>query len=221
MKILVFLLVLANLLFYAFTEGVFGRPGNPDAGRAEQQVQPDRLRIVSRGEAPAKPAVEAKVETPVVADDEPVCVAWPHLSAADADRLAALLAERHAGFRLSRQAVAGEGSGWWVYVPPLASKAEAERKAAELRGLGVADYFPIQEGPNRNAISLGIFSSQKGAQERLAELRTKGVRSARIAPRPGKDGSVSLRATGPASAREALLASVEGILPRAEVQACK
>ena len=64
MKLLVFLLVLGNLLFYAFTAGYFGRPDNPDAGRIEQQVAPDRLRIVSRGEAPAVPA-KAGAPTPL------------------------------------------------------------------------------------------------------------------------------------------------------------
>ena len=52
MKALVFLLVLVNLLFYAFTEGVFGRPGNPDAGRVDQQLVPERVRIVARGDQP-------------------------------------------------------------------------------------------------------------------------------------------------------------------------
>ena len=55
MKALVFLLVLANLLFFAFSEGYFGRAENPDAGRVERQVLPERMRIVSRGEVPAAP----------------------------------------------------------------------------------------------------------------------------------------------------------------------
>ena len=56
MKAIVFLLVLANVLFYAFTEGYLGRSESPDAGRVEQQVQAERMRIVSRGEVPAAPA---------------------------------------------------------------------------------------------------------------------------------------------------------------------
>ena len=56
MKPLVFLLLLFNLLFYAFTQGYFGRTENPDAGRIEKQVFAERMRIVSRGEVPAVPA---------------------------------------------------------------------------------------------------------------------------------------------------------------------
>ena len=50
--------------------------------------------------------------------------------------------------------------------------------APELRQLGITDYFVILDGPNRFAISLGVYSSEKGGQERLAEVKEKGVRSA-------------------------------------------
>ena len=44
MKVLVFLLVLGNLLFYAFSAGYLGHPDNPDAARVDQQITPERLR---------------------------------------------------------------------------------------------------------------------------------------------------------------------------------
>lgn len=249
MKTLVFLLVLGNLLFYAFSQGYFGEAENPDAIRVEKQVLPERMRIVSRGEAPAikaktpepvKPepvAEEVKTEPaakPVavveeakpepVAKPQPVptaCLAWEHLSAADADKLGAVLSGKFAGFKVNRRLVAAEGSGWWVFVPPQANKAEAEKKAGELRQLGVNDYFIIQDGASRFAISLGVFSSEKGAQERLAEVKEKGVRSARLTPRPGKDSTVNLQATGPAPEKAALLEAVAKALPKAGGQSCK
>lgn len=227
MKALVFLLVVANLLFYAFAAGLFGHPDNPDAGRPAQQVKPDALRIVARGDAPAKaetppPAApeSAPEAAPPVVDKTPVCLLWEKLAVADADRLAALIGDKFGEFRLGRQAVAGESSGWWVYIPPLPGKPDADRKAAELRGLGITDYFQIQEGPNRFAISLGIYSSEKGAQERLAEVKAKGVRSARLTPRPGKEGTLTLRASGPAGQAAALQKAVGDALPKNEARPC-
>ena len=117
--------------------------------------------------------------------------------------------------------MAAEGSGWWVFVPPLPNKAAAEKKAGELRQFGVTDYFIVPDGFNRYAISLGVFSSEKGGQDRLAELKDKGVRSARLAPRPGKDSTVNLQASGPAAAKAAVLAAVGKVLPKAEAQGCK
>lgn len=252
MKVLVFLLVLINLLFYAFTAGYLGRPDNPDAGRVDQQVSPERLRVVSRGEAPPKVAAapakaepapptaetppapaaepEAKADpvkqevaekAPEKTDAASVCLAWRQLSVADADKVAALMGKRFADFKLSRKNVAGESNGWWVYIPPLQSKADADKKAAELRDLGVTDFFIVQDGGSRYAISLGIFSTEKGGNDRLAELKAKGVRTAQIGPRPSKDTLVSLQVKGPGDKKAAVIAAVADALQKNEALACK
>ena len=236
MKALVFLLVLVNMLFYAFSEGYFGQPENPDGGRLERQVQPERMHIVSRGEQPGVPAKASDAVKPVEplrheeSKPEPaskidapveICLAWENLSSLEADRLSALLVSQFADFKLVRRQAEGEANGWWVYISALPGKAEVEKKAGELRQFGVTDYFVIPDGPNRFAISLGVFTSEKRAQERLAEVKEKGVRSARLAPRPGKDGTVSLQATGPAQPKATLLEAVGKELPKANLETCK
>lgn len=246
MKAIVFLLVLANVLFYAYSEGYLGAPEHPDAGRLAQQVMPERMRIVSRGEVPAVPAPErvkapepvqtiapektapekaapekaapekAAAEPPAepvagsakVAAESSVCLVWEHLSVVDAERVNGVLSAKFSNYKVSRQVAGGESNGWWVYIPPLLGKPEADKKASELKAFGVTDYFIIPDGPNRFAISLGIFTAEKGGQERLAELKEKGVRSARLTPRPGKDGTVSLEARGPQASKDALLKAV-------------
>jgi len=235
-KALVFLLILFNLLFYAFTQGYFGQAEHPDAGRIEKQVFAEGMRIVSRGEVPAvqAKAPEPEPAKPEIAPEPPqaevvnrsaaaelACFAWASLSVAEADQLNALLERKFTEFNLTRQVVAGEANGWWVFIPPLPGKAEVDKKAGEIRQLGITDYFVILEGPNRFAISLGVYSSEKGGQERLAEVKEKGVRSARLAPRPSKDGTVNMQATGPAEGKPALLEAVGKVLPKAEVQGCK
>jgi hypothetical protein len=238
-RILVFLLVLANLLFYAFSEGYFGRAENPDARRMTQQVAPERMKIVARGDLPTStpaptppvvpsPPAEPEAQAPVapVATPEPVVVAscsrWENLQPADADRLAALIGQKFPAFKLSRRLDPGEGNGWWVFIPPQADKAGADKKAAQLRGLGVTDYFIVQEaGPNQYAISLGIFSSEKGAQERLADTKALGVRSAKLSMRPGKDSHVSLDARGPAVDMPALRKVAAGAVPAVKAQNCQ
>ena len=228
MKALVFLLILFNLLFYAFTQGYFGQAEHPDAGRIEKQVLAEGMRIVSRGEVPpepAKPEIAPEPPQPEVVNKsatvEPACFAWASLSVAEADQLNALLEKKFTEFKFTRQIVAGEANGWWVFVPSLPGKAEVDKKAGEIRQLGITDYFVILDGPNRFAISLGVYSSEKGGQERLAEVKEKGVRSARLAPRPSKDGTVNVQATGPAEGKPALLEAVGKVLPKAEAQGCK
>lgn len=218
MRLLVFLLVLANLLAYVIGAGYFGRPDHPDAARLTQQVAPERVRIVSRGEAPATRPAPPPAEPEAVA---PTCLRWRGLDAAEASTLSRLLGERHPGFALDKATRPDEGKGWWVFIPAAVNRAEAEKKAAELRQLGVTDYFILPDNnPNRLAISLGIFSTEKGAQERLTELRGKGVRSARLMPRPGQAPRFDVEARGPLPERDALLATISEALPRLNAEDC-
>src|SRR6185295_5422808 len=77
-----------------------------------------------------------------------------------------------------------EHAGWWVFIPPLTNRQGALRKAAELKQLGVEDYFIVQEeGALRWALSLGVFRTEEAAQARLAALRAQGVRTARVGAR--------------------------------------
>lgn len=249
MRLLVFLLVLANLLFYAFAEGYFGQPESPDAHRVAQQIAPEKVKIVAEKELSpvAAVAVPEQPPTPVPAPQtaetpapppapDPVpakeaevaskevaiaCSRWPALQQKDAERLAALIAKRFPDVKLSRRQEVVEGNGWWVFIPPLPDKAEADKKAGQLRGFGVTDYFVVQEpAASRFAISLGVFSSEKGAQDRLAELKEKGVRSAKLGVRPGNDDTLTLTASGPESDRAALRTAASGLLPKAKVQDC-
>lgn len=240
MKALVFLLVLANLFFYALANGLLGRADNPDAQRVDQQVAPERLRIIGRGEAPppppaASPAPSTDGEpvpgTPLpsatpgnTADATPTgagCLRWDKLAAGDAERLASLIADKFPATRTSRQAVEGEGNGWWVFIPPLASRADAEKKAGELRARGVTDYFiNLEAGTQRYAISLGVFSTEKGAMERLAELRARNVRSAQVTARPGRTAQVTLEASGPLADQAGLRVAAGELLPRQPATDC-
>lgn len=247
MKPLVFVLVLANVLFFAYAEGYFGRPENPDAGRIEQQIHPERIRVVARGEPPSaadgakkmpepqpaekeaepvekEPVAEAPAPAPAPqpAPGPQACVVWSELTAAEANRLSSLVEAKFADFKVERRATPVEGAGWWVFIPPLSTKAEADRKAGELKRLGVADYFVVQEaGPNRFAISLGVFSNENGANEQLTKLKGKGVRSARMGQRIGKDALQAVEASGPASRQAALVAAAKEAMPDIVSQKCR
>src|SRR5260221_1167246 len=78
-------------------------------------------------------------------------------------------------------------------MPTQRNRQASNQKAAELRKLGVEDFFIVQEDPNfRLAISLGVFKTEEAARERLAGLRTKGVRTGRAGPRETPLRKVSL-----------------------------
>jgi len=257
MRVLIFVLALANLLFLAYAQGYFGRADNPDAVRVTKQVQPEAMQVVSRGEPPAPsaaklvppPLPEAATVTAVASDggdtpattapagetaakeeqlagtadkNQTICLAWPSLTASEADRLSALLSEKFDDFRQSRKLTPATSAAWWVFIPPQANKADADKKASELKKLGVSDFFVIQDsGPNRWAVSLGVFSAESGANGRLNELKAKGVRSAKVGPRNPRDAAQTFEARGPAERQAALQAAVAEVLAAAQSQACQ
>ena len=111
---------------------------------------------------------------------------WGEFSGSDLARATAVLADLKLGDKLAQRQVE-HVSGYWVYIPPLPTRVEVDRKIAQLKARGVTEYFVVQEaGPAHNAISLGIFKSADAAQKFLQNLMQKGVKSARVGERMSK-----------------------------------
>lgn len=146
---------------------------------------------------PAAPAPALPAAPPVRPSAEPVaaaaaasaptaiaaCLELGGLTADDAKRTA----ERIGTERLAAQIAvkpAPDATSWMVYLPALASRAEADKAAGELRAKGFDDFFVIQDNSAlRNAISLGVFRSEEAARNRAAALAARGVRDARVVAR--------------------------------------
>ncbi|WP_083251142.1 SPOR domain-containing protein [Acidihalobacter yilgarnensis] len=71
-------------------------------------------------------------------------------------------------------------AAYWVYLPPYASLAQAQGVARRLKKKGYLDYFIVAGNQNANAISLGLFKEQRGAERRLTRVKGLGF-PARIA----------------------------------------
>ena len=89
--------------------------------------------------------------------------------------------------------------GYWVYLPPFASKHEADDAAELLRRRGVKDIYVVTDEADRNAISLGVFSQHEGAIERLKEMRKLGYHP-QMAERFRDEPRYWVDAKGPAAA---------------------
>jgi hypothetical protein len=130
-------------------------------------------------------------------------VEWGGFAAAEAPRAEEALAALALGERVAQRR-SDETAGWWVFSPPQGNRQAALKKAAELKALGVDDYFVVQdEGAVRWAVSLGVFSTEDAAKTRLEALKARGVRSAQVGARDApvqkiwyqvRDADASLRA---------------------------
>ncbi|MCM8594596.1 SPOR domain-containing protein [Accumulibacter sp.] len=220
MRVAVFLLVLANLLFFVWSRGYLGSPANPDERRMSLQLLADQIRVVARDDPPAPPAKNAGGERKVSAKNGEVCAQWTDLASTDADRIEKLVGEQFAAFRVRRNV--SESSGYWVFIPPQGSKEEANRKTAELEELGITDYLIIQAGgPNQWAVSLGTYRTEEAANLGLEVLRAKGVKSARMGERKTRPASTTLEISGPGGQADALHRAIGALVPKAGPVACK
>ena len=194
MRVVLLFLVLLNIGFFAWTKYMQPAQSVTDARPMAREMQPERLRIVSPAPAPgsetppaaaAPTAAAAPSPAPPAPRPEPIaCLEWGSFTLADAPAAAKVVGSLGLGDRMSERRTE-EIAGWWVFIPPQSDgRAGAVRKARELRGLGVKDYFVVQdEGPNRWAVSLGVFSTEAAAKSRLEALLKLKVRSAEVGQR--------------------------------------
>lgn len=174
MRLAFFLLLLVNLAFYVWSAGFLGgQGGGHEPERLHQEISPEKIRIVSD-----------RRPTPVKVDKKPIiaCRAISGLGGTDVTAVETLL-KGNEGVTVSSNA-APTVSAHWVLIPNLANRPLAEKKLAELRQLGVEDTKIINDevsGPL--VVSLGVFSTDKAAQDYLLALNKKGVRSARTEAR--------------------------------------
>lgn len=211
MRLLLFALLLVNLALLLLGQGLGGgRETGREPERIQQQLDPDRLRIVRE---------EAKAETPPPPIDPPACKRIEGLAGVDADALKKLLAD---DIRWEVRSFPQPGAmAHWVVIPELPTRALADKKRAELRQLGVNEGQVVENsslGPF--AVSLGIFRSEQLAQDYLQTVSRKGVRSAKLAKHelPSDRFAVELRA--PAGELSRRLGDLLAPLAQASVTDC-
>jgi len=226
------ILLLANLGLFAWWR--YGSPPDAAADPAPlaRQIEPEKLKIVAPKDlpppAPPKPVAAVKPEpAPPPSASPPValkCMEWGSFTIADAPRAEKTLEPLALGARLAQRRTE-ETAGWWVFIPAQARTANARqaalKKAAELKALGVEDYFIVQEeGQHRWALSLGVFRTEEAARARLAVLRTQGVRSATVGARETVVPKVWLQVRGVDPALETKLKELTVQIESTELKAC-
>lgn len=220
MRLALLLLLLANLALLAWSR--YGAsPSAPDVPLV-REVNPEKLKLVPPDDAPLAPPARrpepaAALSTVALASG---CMEWGAFAPPEARRAEKALAPLALGERLVQRRTE-ELAHWWVYMPPQGSRQAALRKSAELKALGVDDYFIIaEEGEWRWALSLGIFRSAESAQSRLAALRARGIDTAVVAPRETILPKLWLRVEGTDPTLQAHLGELARTMAGSELRPC-
>jgi hypothetical protein len=208
MRTLVFLLLLANVTLWGYIK--LDRLSSGEGIRLAQQVQPDKISLLT----PQQVAALGPAKVASLAD---VCVEWGPLS--DAEKARALAALEPLDLvRLMTQKKVEVVANYWVFIPPAANKAAADRKLAELKAQGVKDVLLLDSGPQRWAVSLGVFRTEGAAKAQLADLEQKGVKGAKVGPRAQALLQTALVVRDPPAPAMAKLKDLQAGFPESELK---
>ena len=171
MRVLFLLLLLANVLFLAWTRWVVPvTPATIDApAPGGRELQPIRLRT------------ESPNASATVAEDS----SGPGLLAAGCVSVGPFIDPDHAqaanaqlerlGFTSRRRVSQDEVRvGYWVRVPNLATPADATNGLATLQAAGLGDAYVVAEGEPDNTVSVGVYSDPRRAAEVSAIVQKAG-----------------------------------------------
>jgi hypothetical protein len=243
MRAIFLLLIAANLALFAWARYYSGADSALDTEPLRRQIKPESIRILAGPELEGLPVLKPKPAAEAASGASPdaartastdaaktsaaeapsrlaACIEWGGFAVSEAPRAEKALEPLALGARLSQRR-SDETAGWWVFIPPQPNRAAAQKKTAELKTLGIDDYFIIQEeGKMHWAVSLGVFSSEDAAKSRLDALRAKGVRSAQTGERETQVAKVWFQARGADAPQQAKLRETAQSFPGTDVRDC-
>lgn len=187
---LALLLLLANLLFFAWSQGwltgIVGLRPHPEREpeRLARQVRPETVVVLPPGPAPASAPRPMLAAAPAGAAsaDGPVCLeAGPFATGASISAMATLRALQPPLPAGSWVEVTIERPGAWLVVLPKPPSREAlARRDEELKRQRIE--FEVLNAPEELAgsVSLGRHEDREAAEKALAQWTQRGIRAARV-----------------------------------------
>ncbi len=235
LRLLILLLLLANLLFFAWSQGLLALFGFAPATQREpqrlgNQIRPELVQVLpasasvtgggaapAAAEQPPATSAEANTTTTSVTATTSQCLQAGPFDAAQTERLrAALESWPLQAWQLDSVSESGR---WLVYMGKYPNEASAERKRAELRALAITPE-QLTNPALAPGISLGAYDNQANARTRLAELTRRGVRTARVLQEtPPLQGQV-LKLPQVDDSLRARIDSLKPVLAGKTLQAC-
>lgn len=172
----------------------------------------------------AAPLLPPPVSPPMPAPDRwagaaMVCSAIGGLSEALAAQIERIAQETGAPVETTRIRTESS-SGWWVRIPPAASRQAADQRAQQLRELGVTDLFVVREtGPDQHTISLGLFRTEAAARQHLADLQRLRVNGAEVTARAPE--RYRLEITAPSEVLDDIYLSLPAAVRQSSREECR
>ena len=208
LRLAVIALLLANAGYYAYTQGWLRSAGlvtpeQAEPQRLQQQIRPETLKVLRAQGATNNPTPPPAPAAAPAADTTASAPAPTAAAPADAGEClqAGIFDEKQATALRTAAASLPQGSWtleptpipgrWMVYMGRFDDIETLDRKRAELRARKV-DHDRAG-GTLELGLSLGRFASKEAAERELANLGTKGVRTARVVQERAEAPGFTLR----------------------------
>ncbi|WP_455197681.1 hypothetical protein [Kaarinaea lacus] len=189
MKVLFMFFALLNAAFYVWQADIFSLRA-PSAKSSQLQIDPNipqltLLREINKDKASntektAKPKPEtrvAKINTNPSGSKsagKPICYALgPFDGLPQAKNISEKL-QNLGAFTSERSSTAESPMGFWVYLESSKSWKDAKEKVIALEKEGVKDMFIVGRGAMKNAVSLGLYKNEEGAEDRIKQIKKLG-----------------------------------------------
>lgn len=230
---LVLVLLLANGAYFAWGHGwlaaygfVPARVTEPE--RLAQQIRPEAMRLAtdSRPAQPSQTAPAAK--TPAVAVAQTPIT--PPSNATQCLQVGVFTERQARALRLRLRnglpadswsfESSGDSARWIIYMGRYISKEAVDRKRVKLEQLGLSFEPPVSPLLNPG-LSLGSFGSKADAENALAQMEQRGLRSAKVILERPELPSLWLRVPAADASMRAKLDALKPYLLDKAVQVCQ
>jgi hypothetical protein len=170
-RIAFFILLCANLAFLAWSQWI----DVPDsAGRADPTARLPRLKMAGESAGPATPPTAEAPQKPAVTA---LCVSvGPFDDASSASRGVDMLKKK--GFPShARPEQGAPGDVFWVYVGSLSTDEAAAAGLQKINDGGLSDARLMQPTHQERRITVGMFTTRDGANQRREAIRRIGLKA--------------------------------------------
>lgn len=177
LRFFVLLLLLANGVFFAWSQGYLAAYGYAPAApnepqRVAQQIKPENIQLLQAADL-------QQLDAQVQAEQAPkVCLQAGPFDAVQAEALRKVLEADWPSGAWQLDAVK-QSAQWVIYMGKYATADLQAKKRAELLGLGL-QAEPVGNPALAPGLSLGTFATQAAANVGLERLKPKGLRTAKV-----------------------------------------
>lgn len=214
-------LLLANALYFAWTQGFLAGLGLAPAQQSEPerlhtQIEPGTLRLLNGPRAESEDVAQA---APSAATPATACWQAGGFTAPQAEALRAALPSTGLSEGLWQFSEAKSSGRWIVYMGRYNDE-QMEKKKGELRELKI-EFREVNLPSTGPGLALGTFSSEESVQQALKDVARKGVRTARAAVERPESVSWTLRLPAITDEQRTAIDSLGDALAGKTLQACE